>query len=105
MAGGVTLEQIERAKEMQILDYILANESHNIKRSGGEYRLRDHNSLTISNGMWNWRSRSFGCRAATALNYHIEPRAKPPPNTKQFPLPPRSKKTGKPATQQCADAF
>jgi hypothetical protein len=117
MAGGVTREQIKRAKEVQILDYILANEPHNVKRSGGEYRLRDHDSLTISNGMWNWRSRGFGCRTATALNflievrgfsfvdavrqlagdrvlsYHIEPQAKPPPSAKPFLLPPRSKKS------------
>jgi hypothetical protein len=115
MPGGVTREQIELAKEVQILDYILANEPHNIKRSGGEYRLRDHDSLTISNGMWNWRSRGFGCKTATALNflievrgftfvnavrqlagdsvlsYSIEPQAKPPPSAKPFLLPPRSK--------------
>jgi hypothetical protein len=115
MPGGVTREQIERAKEVQILDYILANEPHNIKRSGGEYRLRDHDSLTISNGRWNWRSRGVGCKTATALNflievrgftfvdavrqlagdsilsYHIEPQAKPPPKEKQFALPPRNK--------------
>jgi hypothetical protein len=115
MAGGVTREQIERAKEVQILDYILANEPHNVKRSGDEYRLRDHDSLTISNGMWNWRSRGFGCKTTTALNflievrgftfvdavrqlagdrilsYHIEPQAKPPPSAKPFLLPPRSK--------------
>jgi hypothetical protein len=36
--------------------------------------LRDHDSFAISNGKWNWGSRGFGCRTATALNYLIEVR-------------------------------
>ena len=70
----VSPEQIARAKEVAILDYLLAYEPNNLTRSGNEYRLRDHDSFTISNGMWHWHSRGFGCKTATALNYLIEVR-------------------------------
>ena len=114
-ATSVSSEQISRAKKVEILDYLLAQEPENIVRSGKEYRLRDHDSLTISNGMWNWRSRGFGCKTATALNFLIEvrgysfvdavlrlsgdmtyldsvsPNAKPPPTPKPFILPPENR--------------
>nr|WP_312577796.1 DUF3991 and TOPRIM domain-containing protein [Sedimentibacter sp.] len=68
----VTEEQIARAKQVDILDYLLANEPNNLKKSGNEYRLRDHDSLTVSNGKWHWHSRGFG--GTTALNYLVKVR-------------------------------
>jgi len=57
---GVSREQIERAKQVDILDYILAHEPDNIKRIGNAHYLKDHDSFTISNGLWIWRSRNIG---------------------------------------------
>jgi hypothetical protein len=58
--NNVTAEQIKQAKDIDILAYLLAHEPHNIKRVGREYRLKDHDSLTISNGWFHWHSRGVG---------------------------------------------
>ena len=58
--SGVSKEQIMRAKAVPILEYILASEPHNVKRKGNTYRLKDHDSLEISNGLWHWHSREIG---------------------------------------------
>jgi hypothetical protein len=65
--GYVTKEQIERAREVDVLDYILSYESGNIRRVGNGYRLKDHESLAVTAGKWYWHSRGFGGR--TALDY------------------------------------
>lgn len=70
---GVSKEQIEKAREVEILDYVLAHEPDNVKRVGNEYRLKDH-SVTMSNGKWHWQSRGIGGATATALNYLIKVR-------------------------------
>jgi hypothetical protein len=56
----LTPEQIARAKEVDILDYLQRNEPKNLRLVGREHRLRDHDSLTISNGLWHWHSRGIG---------------------------------------------
>lgn len=68
----VTEEQIAKAKQVDILDYLLEHEPDNLKKTGHEYRLRDRDSLTVSNGKWHWHSRGFG--GTTALNYLIRVR-------------------------------
>jgi hypothetical protein len=65
--GWVTDEQIDRAKEVDVLDYILKTEPDNIKRVGREYRLKDHPSLAVSPGKWYWHSHKMGGR--TAVGY------------------------------------
>ena len=60
MSVSVTPEQIARAKAVDIFDYLQRNEPDNLRLVGREYRLRDHNSLTISNGLWHWHSRGIG---------------------------------------------
>lgn len=65
--GYVTKEQIERARQVDILDYILSYESGNVRRVGSAYRLKDHKSLAVTEGKWYWHSRGFGGR--TALDY------------------------------------
>jgi len=57
---GVTREQITRAKEINILDYVLQNEPDNVKRIGNTYYLKDHDSFRISNGLWKWESQGIG---------------------------------------------
>jgi hypothetical protein len=112
---GVSKEQIARAKEIGIVDYILSHEPDNVKRVGNEYRLRDHDSLTISNGKWCWHSREIGgtnvidylikvrgydfvdaVRHLTGEDYSVSqpraaPKSKPPPERKPFVLPPRNR--------------
>ena len=110
---GVTSEQIERAKQVNILDYVLKHEPDNIKRIGNAYYLKDHDSFTISNGLWIWRSQDIGGKnvvdylikvrgynfvdavrhlAGDYVPYpQITPKAKPPPKPKQkFVLPIRN---------------
>jgi len=111
--SGVSRDQIDRAKQVDILDYILSNEPHNVRRIGNTYRLKDHNSFEISNGLWNWHSRGIagknvvdylikvrGYKFVDAVRYlagddaqfkHVAPKAKPPPERKTFALPPRNR--------------
>ena len=66
----VTEEQIDRAKQVGILDYLMEHESENLKQQGpNRYILRDHDSFVISNGKWCWNSRNFGSKTGSALNY------------------------------------
>jgi hypothetical protein len=58
--GGVSKDQIARAKEIRIEDYILSHEPNNVRRIGGAYYLKDHESLEISHGLWNWHSHGVG---------------------------------------------
>jgi hypothetical protein len=60
--SGVSKEQIERAKAVPLLDYLLAHESGNWGRVGSAYYRRDpdHNSLEVSNNLWHWHSHGIG---------------------------------------------
>ena len=110
---GVTREQIDRAKQVNILDYVLKHEPDNVKRIGNAYYLKDHDSFSISNGLWIWRSRDIGGKnvidylikvrgfnfvdavqhlAGDDVPYKpITPKAKPPPKPKKpFALPMRN---------------
>lgn len=69
----LTREQIQRAKEWDLLSYLQAFEPGELKRcSAREYCTRTHDSLKISNGKWCWNSRGIGGR--TALDYLIKVR-------------------------------
>ena len=65
--GWVTKGQIERARQISVLEYVLAYEAGNIKRVGNGYRLKDHESLAISEKGFYWHSRGVGGK--TALDY------------------------------------
>jgi hypothetical protein len=60
--GGVSKEQIERAKSVPLLGYLLSHEGENFKRVGSAYYRRDpdHNSLEVSNNLWHWHSHGIG---------------------------------------------
>jgi hypothetical protein len=62
MRQGVSKDQIERAKAVPILDYLLTHEGSNFKRVGNAYYRRDpdHNSLSVSNNLWYWHSHGIG---------------------------------------------
>ena len=109
---GVSREQIDRAKQVNILDYVLTHEPDNVKRSGSSHYLKDHDSLRISNGLWMWESRGFGGKNVVdylikvrgysfvdavrhlagddTLPARIIPKARLPTERKPFSLPPRN---------------
>jgi hypothetical protein len=67
----VSPEDIEQAKQMDLLTYLQNYESNNLIRvSGSTYCTREHDSLKISNGKWCWFSHGVGGR--TALDYLIK---------------------------------
>ena len=73
--GYVTPEQITKAKELDLLTYLQRYDPHELVHvSGSTYCTREHDSLKISNGKWNWFSRGIGGK--TALDYLIRRRLK-----------------------------
>ncbi|OCZ54280.1 DUF3991 and TOPRIM domain-containing protein [Dehalobacter sp. TeCB1] len=69
----VTPEQIERAKQMELLTYLQYYEPQELVHfSGNVYTTRSHDSLKISNGKWCWWSRGIGGRSA--LDYLVKVR-------------------------------
>ena len=69
--GYVTPEQITQAKEIDLLTYLQRYDPNQLVHVGGStYCTREHDSLKISNGKWNWFSRGIGGR--TALDYLIK---------------------------------
>lgn len=67
----VTPEQIERAKQVDLLTYLQTCEPNElVSFSGNVFTTRTHDSLKISNGKWCWWSRGIGGRSA--LDYLIK---------------------------------
>ena len=66
-----TQEQIEKAREMDLLTYLQNYEPQELVHvTGKTYCTREHDSLKISNGKWNWWSRGFG--GQSALDYLVK---------------------------------
>ena len=69
----VTSEQIQKAREVNLLDYIRQAEPGNLIRAApDEYKLQDHDSLKISNGKFHWFSRGIG--GTNAIDYLVKVR-------------------------------
>ncbi|MBR0457297.1 MAG: DUF3991 and TOPRIM domain-containing protein [Firmicutes bacterium] len=69
-------EQIEKAREMDLLTYLQQFEPWELVHvSGNTYCTRKHDSLKISNGKWMWWSQGFG--GASALDYLVKVRGDP----------------------------
>ena len=69
----VNKEQIERAKQLDLLTYLQCYEPYELVRcSRNAYSTRTHDSLKLSNGKWFWWSRGIGGRSA--LDYLIKVR-------------------------------
>ena len=69
----VTPEQIEYARQTDLLTYLQNYEPDNLQRIGtGTYCTKEHDSLKISNGLWHWFSRHIGGK--NALDYLIKVR-------------------------------
>ena len=67
----VTPEQIEKAKQMDLLTYLQSYEPGNLKKiSHDTWCTKEHDSLKISNGKWHWFSRHIGGK--TALDYLLK---------------------------------
>ncbi len=67
----VTPEQIENARQTDLLTYLQTYEPDNIQRIGTDtYCTKEHDSLKISNGLWHWFSRHIGGK--NALDYLIK---------------------------------
>jgi len=60
----VSKDQLERARQIPVLDYVLRYEPDNAKRVGHEYRLRDHDSLSVGTKGWYWHSQGIGGKSA-----------------------------------------
>ena len=66
-------KDIAQAKEMDLLTYLQNYEPQELVHvSGNTYCTREHDSLKISNGKWNWFSHGIGGK--TALDYLIKVR-------------------------------
>ena len=64
-------ETIRKARELDLLTYLQNYDSNNlVKICGDTYCTKEHDSLKISNGKWNWFSRGIGGRSA--LDYLIK---------------------------------
>lgn len=72
----VTDKEIDAAKEIGVLEYLMNEEPDNLVKEGfASWHLRDHDSLKISNGMWHWFSQGIGGR--NALSFLIKVRGVP----------------------------
>jgi len=72
---SVSDEQIKRAKEVGILEYLRSHEPQSLRKSKGrsnEYYLAEYDSLKISNGKFHWFSRGVG--GNSALDFLIKVR-------------------------------
>jgi len=70
--NNVTAEQIQQAKQLDLLTYLQSREPDNIRLVGREYRLRDHDSLTVSNGKFHWHSQGIG--GSNCIDYLVKVR-------------------------------
>ncbi len=69
----VSKEQIERARNLDLLSYLQQYEPQELVRiGGGVYSMRSHDSLKISNGKWYRWSRGYG--GVSALDYLVKVR-------------------------------
>lgn len=68
--GYVPPEVVSEVKKLDLFTYLKIYEPNElIHESGDTYCTREHDSLKISNGMWNWFSHKIGGRSA--LDYLI----------------------------------
>ncbi|MCL2199926.1 MAG: DUF3991 and toprim domain-containing protein [Defluviitaleaceae bacterium] len=65
--GRVTKEQLARARETKVLDYILQYEADKFHRVGSGYRSKAHPSLAVNAKGFYWHSHEKG--GTTALDY------------------------------------
>ena len=73
---GVTKEQINAAKQIRAIDFLLQYRPDDIMPSQcrGEFQLRSHDSFKISGetSLWHWKSRDIGGKSALDYLIHVE---------------------------------
>lgn len=58
-------EILKKVKKVDLLTYLLNYQPERLKKiSHNTYCIRDHDSLHISNGLWNWQSMGIGGKSA-----------------------------------------
>lgn len=58
-------EVLKKVKQVDLLAYLLNYQPERLKKiSHNTYCIRDHDSLHISNGLWNWQSMGIGGKSA-----------------------------------------
>ena len=69
----VTKEQIERARNVDMVEFLERTEGFSVKKSGNGYRCDVHDSLFITNDRkgWYWNSRDEGGNNAIAFSMKI----------------------------------
>ena len=66
-------EEVERAKQMDLLTYLKNYEPYELKHiKGNTYRLVSHDSIELSNGKWMWWSEGIG--GISAVDFLIKVR-------------------------------
>lgn len=66
-------EEVEKARRIDLLTYLKNYESNELVHiSGNNYTTKTHDSLKISNGLWNWFSKGIGGK--NAIDYLIKVR-------------------------------
>ena len=71
MKNYVSPEIVKEVKQIDLLTYLQNYEPNELVHiSSNNYKTRTHDSLKISNGLWNWFSRGIGGK--TALEYLIQ---------------------------------
>lgn len=64
-------EMVKKAEEMDLLTYLQNYEPHELIKIGNEtYTTKTHDSIRISNGLWNWFSKGIGGK--NAISYLID---------------------------------
>ena len=65
MSKYVSPEVLKKVKEMDLITYFKTyNPNELVKKSNNVYITKTHDSLTMSNGLWNWFSRGYGGKNA-----------------------------------------
>lgn len=69
--GYIEPQRLQQIKEVDLLSFMKVYEPQELKKiSGNNYCTVTHDSLLISNGLWNWFSQGIGGK--TALDYLIK---------------------------------
>lgn len=64
-------EELETIEKLDLLTYLFNyHKDELVKRSRNSYRTRQHSSLDISNGLWNWWSQGIGGK--NAIDYLVK---------------------------------
>ena len=61
----ISKSKLKKIKEIDLFTYLQNFDTERLQKiSRNTYCIKDHDSLHISNGLWNWFSRGFGGRSA-----------------------------------------